>query len=231
MIGEVDEAILDSLKRGLSGQVPEDSIVLGQVVKKKGIYLENSNFTIEETAMGAISEVRHEELDESLDADGRSKTFKLSKAPVNELLLVETPQGTVRFQPDDYFVDRQAGMVTFRDAPKKGSGAVHIRYNLSTPVGESRFLKFILQYAITIKADSLEDRDRMTLSAIEALYRDMPSLATHGIEDIRLLRGYTVKDEEEPLKLSILLYSVQASLRVDTLMQPMGKIEIKQERK
>jgi hypothetical protein len=236
MIGEVDEAILSSLKKGLSGQVPEENIVLGQATGKKGVCLENTNFTIEEAAMGSVSEVKREEMEESFDADGKSKAFKLSRAPVNELLFVETPAGTVRFQPDDYFVDRQAGVITFRDAPKKGSGTVRIKYNLSTPVGESRFLKFALRYAVTIKAESLEERDRMTLAAIEALYRDMPALAMHGVEDIRLLRGYTVKsdaakDEDEPLKLSILQYDVQASLRIDTGMSPMGKIEIRQERK
>lgn len=231
MISEVDEAILSSLKKGLSGQVPEDCILLGQAIKTKGVSLENTNFTIEEGAMGSMSEVKREEREESFDADGKSKGFKLSKAPINELLFVEAPAGTVRFQPDDYFVDRQAGVITFRDAPKKGGDIVRVKYNLSTPVGESRFLKFMLQYAVTIKAESLEERDRMTLTAIETLYRDMPALAMHGVEDIRLLRGYTMKDEEEPLKLSVLQYSVQASLRIDTDMTPMGEIQIKQERK
>ena len=231
MISEVDEAILSSLKKGLSGQVPEDSILLGQAIKKKGVCLENTNFTIEETAMGSVSEVKREEMEDTFDADGKSKGFKLSKAPINELLFVETPAGTVRFQPDDYFVDRQAGVITFRDAPKRGGNAVRVKYNLSTPVGESRFLKFILQYTVTIKAESLEQRDRMTLTAIEALYRDMPALIMHGVEDIRLLRGYTMKYEEEPLKLSVLQYCVQASLRIDTDMTPMGEIQIKQERK
>ncbi len=230
MITEVDDAILASLRNGLSGLIPSDSIVVGWPAqnKRNTVFIDTSDFTIEDVCMGTLRQDMNEEFEETLDSDGKSTTFKLSRAPVNQLLLVEYPKGTARNAPDDYAVDLERGIVEFRDPPPRGKSAIRIKYDLPKPVGEKSFLRFLLTYSIAIVAGSNAERDRITLAAIEALYRDMPALVKHGVEDMKLIRGYSAPtDSDKTLRQSILVYSVRTTVAIETGMRPMDKIEIK----
>lgn len=227
MITEIDEAIMGSLKKGLADLVPPENFVAGSPdpKKKKYVSVENTDFTIEESGMD-ISDVRYEEKEDRFDADGGLKEFKLSVMPVREIMQVEQPEGTFRSAPDDYHADLFRGLVTFRDPPKKGKDAVRISYRLDRPLGESHILNFALCYTIAISSDDRGERDRITLAAIETLYRDVGSLFKQGVNDIRFERGYTADMEEGDGKLSMLEYTVMASRRIDVVYPPMDKIEI-----
>jgi len=230
MIREIDEAILASLRKGLSGLIPPDGIVLGRPaqVNKDMVFVEVPEFIIEDVCMGSLRQDMKEEAEETFDGDGKSMRFKLSRAPVNQLLLVEYPKGTARSAPDDYVVDMESGTVKFREPPPKGKSIIRIKYDLPRPVGEKSSLRFLLTYSIAIVAGSNEDRDRLTLASIEALYRDMPVLVRHGVEDMRLIKGYSAPvDGDRTLRQSILEYSVQTTLEIETRIPPMEKIEIK----
>ncbi len=230
MIKEIDEAILASLRKGLSGLIPPDGIVMGRParVNKDMVFVDVPEFIIEDVCMGSLRQDMKEEAEETFDGDGRSTRFKLSRAPVNQLLLVEYPKGTDRSAPDDYVVDLESGVVEFRDPPPRGKSIIRIKYDLPRPVGEKSSLRFLLTYSIAIVAGSNEDRDRLTLASIEALYRDMPVLVKHGVEDMRLVKGYSAPvDGDNTLRQSILEYSVQTTLEIGTRMPPMEKIEIK----
>jgi hypothetical protein len=228
MLKHIDEALIVSLKNGLSGMLPSENIVLGNPQpKKRAVFLSNTDFTIEETSMGTLSEEQKEEVEETLDADGKNTAFKLSKAPVNRLISVEYPRGRLRTYPDDYEMDHRLGVITFRDPPPKAKAGIRIRYDLPRPTGESSYLKFILMYTIAIFDDD-EGRDRITLAAIETLYRDMPALVKQGVEDIKLIRGYSAPYEgDKAERASFLVYSVQASMRLETKLPPIEKVQIK----
>jgi hypothetical protein len=227
MIEEIDEALAGSLRKGLAGLVPGENIVAGQTERtKSGVSIANIDFTIEESGM-QVSEVRNEEAEETFDATGQSAEFVLKGQPVNEILQVEYPRGTFRAAPDDYAFDRAFNAVVFRDPPKKGKGAVRIKYELAKPLGESRILKFVLTYAIVISTADVKERDRITLAAIETLYRDVDNLFRQGVGDIRFNRGYTVDAADGPVKSSVLEYTVTASRRIDITYPAIEKVEIK----
>jgi len=230
MIKEIDEAILASLRNGLSELVPADSIVLGgpEPKKKNAVFVDTADFIIEDVCMGSLRQDMREEFEETFDGDGKAMKFKLSRAPVNRLLFVEYPKGKARNAPDDYAADLEGGIVEFRDPPPKGKSIIRIKYDLPTPVGEKSFLKFLLTYNIAIVAGSNEDRDKLTLASIEALYRDMPMLEKHGVEDMKLIKGYSAPmDSDKTLRQSVLVYNIQTTVEVETRMPPMEKIEIK----
>ncbi len=231
MLKHIDDALLVSLRNGLAGLVPPEAIVLGSPEPgKKAMFLCNTDFTIEEMSMGTLSEEQKEEAEETLDSDGKTLAFKLSKAPVDRLISVEYPRGKLRTYPDDYEMDYRLGVITFRDPPPKAKGGIRVRYGLPRPTGESSYLKFVLMYTITILGDD-EGRDRLTLASIETLYRDMPALVKQGVEDIRLVRGYSAPYEgDKATRASFLVYSVQASLRLETKMAPIEKVEIKRKK-
>lgn len=221
MIPEIDEAILGSLRKGLAGLVPPEKI---SYEDKAGVRVANTGFTIEEAGM-EVSEVRNEETEQRFDADGQSIEFRLTGAPVKEVLQVEYPKGTFRSAPDDYTFDRVRGAVMFRDPPKKGKEAVRVSYMLDKPLGESRFLKFALIYTISISLEDARERDKVTLAAIEAIYKDVGSLFKQGVDDIRLDGGYSMESGEGVT--SVLEYTVMASRRIDIVYPPIEKVEIK----
>ncbi len=227
MIPEIDEAILGSLRKGLAGLVPEDRIAYGPADgPASGVRVASAGFTIEESGMAA-SDVRNEEREQRFDADGQALEFALSGTPVKEVLQVECPKGTFRAAPDDFTFDRVKGAVIFRDPPKKGKESVRIRYELDKPLGESRLIKFALLYTISIGLKDARERDKATLAAIEALYRDVGSLFLQGVDDIRFDRGYSVDAADGKGAVSVLEYTVRATRRIDIVYPPMEKIEIK----
>lgn len=226
MIPEIDEAILSSLKQGLSELVPADSIVIGTSPGKKGVYVSNTDFTIVESGMG-VTEVRNEEMAENFDADGQAAEFRLNGAPVKEILKVEHPKGRFRSAPDDFTFDKVKNAVIFREPPKKGKDSILITYELNKPLGESHILKFSLLYSIKISAENAADRDRITLAAIEALYRDTGDLFIQGVDDIKFNRGYTADTVEGDAKSSVLEYTVTTSRRIDVTYPAISKVEIK----
>jgi|GEM_PF-1437128 len=230
MIPAVDEAILGSLKASLSGIVPEDGIILGEPGpgKKTRVYLNNDDFVIEETCIGSMAKTMYEEAEETFDGDGKAVEFKLARAPVQQIQLVEYPKGTVRSVPDDYGSDNDKGIVVFRDPPPKGKGNIRVRYTLPNPVGEISFLRFALTYGITIVSEDREDRDRATLACIEALYKDMNGLFMKGVEEIKLVKGHsTPLDGDKSARANVLVYSVLTSMKIERAMTSMGKIDIK----
>lgn len=230
MIRAVDEAILESLQSSLSGIVPADNIVIGEPVpgKTNGVYLHNDGFVLEDTCMGSMAETMYESAEETLDGDGKAVEYKLARAPVQELKLVEYPKGTVRFSPDDYEWDGDKGIIVFRDAPPKGKGNIRVSYVLPNPVGEMSFLRFVLTYGITVLSEDQDERDRITLACIEALYKDVSGLSRKGVEEIRLVKGYSrPPGEDKPARANVLVYCVQTSMKIERAMSPMGRIDIK----
>lgn len=227
MISEIDEAILGSLRKGLADMVHPDNIGSGiGPDKKKSVLVSNTDFTIEESGM-SVSEVKNEEKFEIFDADGQSAEFTLTGTPVKEILKVEHPKGHFRTAPDDYTLDKVKNSIVFREAPKKGSDAVLIRYELDKPLGESHILKFALIYSINISAENPSDRDKITIAAIETLYKDVNSLFLQGVEDIKFNRGYTKDSPDGTGKNTVLEYTVMASRRIDVVYPTIGKVEIK----
>jgi hypothetical protein len=226
MIPEIDEAILSSLRKGLEGMVPAESIVPGMNHLKNGVCVSNTDFTIVESGM-KVTEVRNEEKLEVFDGDGQLLEFKLTGEPVREILKVEHPHGRFRAAPDDFTFDRVKNTVVFREPPKKGKDSVAITYELDKPLGESHILKFALLYAIAVTADKAADRDKITLAAIEALYRDAGNLFLQGVDDIRFNRGYTIDAAEGDVKSSVLEYTITTSRRIDVTYPAITQVEIK----
>ena len=227
MIPEIDEAILGSLRKGLADLVPADNIGSGiEPLKKKCVCVSNTDFTIEESGM-SVSEVKNEEKFEIFDADGQSAEFRLTGTPIKEILKVEHPKGHFRAAPDDYTLDKVKNVIVFRETPKKGSNAVLIRYELDKPLGESRILKFALLYTLEIRAENASDRDKITLAAIETLYREVNSLFLQGVDDISFDRGYTHDLPDGAGKSTILEYTVMASRRIDIVYPAIAKVDIK----
>ncbi len=95
MIGQIDDALLERLKSGLS--LAKDEVVLGPAAgKKRSVSLVCTDFIVDETSVGGSTSVKYEEVADSFDADGSSVIFRLSRPPVKAMSSVESPQAPSR---------------------------------------------------------------------------------------------------------------------------------------
>ncbi len=228
MITEVDEALIDSLRKGLSKLVPSENIALGEVDPKKGkcLALANTDFVVEELGIGGSAGVKREEVTENIKPDGVSREFNLSGKPLRPIIGVERPIGTTMTEPDGYKIDYSTGKITFRAAPAKGE-SIRVRYYLARSIAEVKMLKLALTYYLTIWADDPREREDITLEAIKALYSQATELGRQGIGGIKLIKG-TLVDLPGDLsrKARRIEYRVEADIAIELPQPPIERIEI-----
>ena len=225
----MDEAILESLRKGLSDLVPSENITVGEMDQKKdkSIFLMNTGFTVEEQGIGGSVSVKKEEAAEKFDSDGKKKDFSLSQKPLKPLVSVESAVGSLKSEPDDYTVDYQKGLISFRAPPEKGRESVQIKYNIACAVAETRNLEFTLTYLIYVRGEDIQNRDQIMLETIKVLYREKAALAKKGVEELKLIKGYTIqKAEGQNTNVGIIEYQMETTIRIETLMPPIERIEI-----
>jgi hypothetical protein len=225
MIADVDDAILDFLREGLSELVPTDDIIIGEVDTSKpiSISLLNTHFTVEEQGIGGSGSVKKEEIVETFDSDGKETDFTLSKKPLQPLVIVENPVGTEKKEPDDYFVDYSTDSISFRESPEKGT--VQVKYCIARAVAETRNLKFILNYSLAVWANDPVNRDSIALEAIKVLYRERPGLEKRHVSEIRMTKGYLDYSDKTMVK-RVLEYQVETTITIELPLPPMAQIEI-----
>ncbi len=227
MITEVEEVILEFLRKHLSESIPPENIIIGDIdpKKAKSISLSNTGFTVEELGIGGSGGVKKEEVIEKFDSDGKKKDFKLSQKPLRPLISVENPAGAIKKEPDDYTVNYAGGLISFRMPTEKGKGSVLAKYYIAHAVGETRNLKFILAYSLTVWAHDQNERNKTALEAIRVLYRERANLAKRGVSEMKLIKGYSAEIAEKK-KVSIIEYQAETTVKIEMPVPSIEKIEI-----
>jgi hypothetical protein len=228
MIKIVDEALIESLKKGLSGLIPPENIVLGEVDMQKSKYLalENADFTVAEEGIGGSAQEKREEVAESIEPDGSKSEFDLAGNPLRPIINVEASDGSLMSEPDDYKLDYQKNKIHFRVPPPKGQ-PVLVRYYLGRSIAEVRTLKLALTYYLTIWANDPLERDSITIEAIKTIYSHLKDLERKGIEEIKLIKGQLLNlSEDQTTKARRIEYLVKADIRIETPLTPIERIEI-----
>jgi hypothetical protein len=218
MIGQIDDALLEKLKNGLSGVISKDDVALGPLPgKKRSVSLACTDFTVDETSVGGSTSVKYEEVVESFDADGAMTTFRLSRPPARAIMSVESPPGTLRKEGDDYLAEPSKGIVSLRAAPKKLKGGVKVKYITPRAIGEVQNVHLALTYAIAVKDGDLRKREDIALEIIRMFYREKHLLIDQGVEDIQVVKGFGNGHEGSPDDELTLVYRVLTTLRVDVI--------------
>lgn len=203
--------------------IPAENIMIGELdTNKTSISLINTGFTIEELGIGGSGGVKQEEVIEKFHPNGKTEHFNLSKKPLRPLIRVENPIGTVKNEPDDYIADYESGKISFRSPPEKGKESVQVKYQIARTVGETRKLKFMLVYSISVWADDLQEKNLLTLEVIKALYRERNTLINSGIDEMKLIKGYSA----DARKASIVEYHVETTIQIEMPLPPIERIEI-----
>ena len=138
MIREIDEALVEALRKEMAEIMPAQGISVGPPAAGEGpgLGLVSTGFLVEEHGIGSSKAVEKEEVTDVFEANGETKDFALKQMAVKPLLAVEAPPGTPRGEPADYTVDYVKGVVSFREAPPKAKKAALVRYNVARATGE-----------------------------------------------------------------------------------------------
>lgn len=224
MIPEVEKAILESLQSGLAEVVPSGDISIGEpgTTKMLSLSLLNTDFTVEEQGIGGSGSVKREEITETFPSDGKRTDFTLSQKPLQSHMSVQSPAGTEKNEPDDYVVDYRNDLISFREPPEKGT--VQVQYCIARAVAETRNLKFILNYSLTVWAEDPAKRDHITAEIIRILFQAQPELEKRGVSEIRLIKGYLSAGQSKTSR--ILEYRVETTIQIEMLLPSMEQIEI-----
>lgn len=227
MIGDADNAILEFLQKGLSGQLSADAVYIGELdpTKEKSLSIMCTSFSVEEEGIGGSGGIRWESASDDFSADGKTAEFPLSQKPVRPLISVETPPGTVKNTPDDYTVDYDRGTVTLRVVPDK-KVKVRISYHVDHPVAETRAIRLLLTYHLTIVADIWEEREQIVLEAMKVLYRERSLLEQRGISEVRLVRGFVELPPEKEIVTHVLEFQAQTTIQIEVPLPLIAKIPI-----
>lgn len=225
MIEEVDNAILELLRKNLAELVRYEDITTGDLDPERttSVSIINSDFLVEELGIGGSGSIKKEKIADDLKSDGKKKEFSLSRKPLQPVM-VETPVGTGKKETDDYTVDYENGTVSFRGSPEKG--VVRVTYFVARDVAEIRNLQFVLTYSLMISAKDPDKRNKITMETIKALYREKPELVKRGISQIRLMKGYLKKISEDRITVSILEYQLETTVEIEMPMPSIEHIEI-----
>lgn len=229
MIQQVDDAILAALKGGLKEIVPPGDITLGAMPEAaRGVALLCNDFTVDDRGIGGSVGVAYEEMSESFDSDGSGKAFRLSKGPARAVLAVESPPGASRREIDDYVLDPSRSVISFRAAPKKAKGGVHVRYSTTRAVGEIGSLSLVMRYAVLIRSPDARERGQIAREAMNTLFREKGALNAQGLEDLQLLEGYRgIWPCDDHTDVWTLLYEARTTLSVGMLpATSMAKIDV-----
>jgi hypothetical protein len=100
-IKEIDDALLEAVRKQMSGTIPPQNVVTGTPGGREGpfVSLASTGFVVEEQGLGSSKTVKKEEVSDTFDTGGDTKDFTLSQAPVKPLVRVESPAR--REQPAD----------------------------------------------------------------------------------------------------------------------------------
>jgi hypothetical protein len=225
MIEEVDNTILELLRKTLAELVRPEDITTGEFEPKRttAISIINSDFSVEELGIGGSGSIKKEKIVDDFKSDGKTKDFSLSQKPLQSVI-VENPIGTEKNETDDYTIDYENGTVSFRSASEKGG--VRITYFAARDVAEIRNLQFVLTYSLMINAKDPQDRNKITMETIKALYREKPEMVKKGISQIRLIKGYLKKISDDPITVSVLEYQLETTVEIEMPMPAIEYIEI-----
>ncbi|MCK9440671.1 MAG: hypothetical protein M0Q13_04535 [Methanothrix sp.] len=228
MIENVNRALLESLRKGLSGKVPPECISLEAVdpAKEKYISLMNTDFTVEEVGIGGVGGIKSEEMVEKIEPDGVCSDFHLSGQAVQPIINVESPAGTSLVEPNDYKFDHSTNMISFRVPPTIGK-SILVRYHLARSIAEIKTLKFALIYSMTIWAKDPLERDEIAMEIIKTVYSQISSLDKQGISMIKPIKGILASLPGDKIKkIRVIDYLVETEIQIELPMPSIDSIQI-----
>lgn len=231
MIRQCDTKVLHVLQTGLSGIVPVEEIRLGEETgdRKPGIIVRNTGFTITDSSIGGYGGETYEAREELFDTDGKKTEFSLGTIPLRPLSAVECPPGTPRTEPDDFIVDCEKSIISFRIPPEKGKKSLKVQYRIARYLAEVITLGIDLDYIITIIAEEHEKRDQLMLELVKTLFDRRNFINADELTEVRLVRGY-LEPEITPgtVQPAILECQIESVITIEIGLPTIKRIDISQ---
>lgn len=225
IVKALQENIPDIPKDRISTRKPD----LKKTAKLPIISVSSSDFTFEDAGVGGGGTDVKEEAQEYLSGDGKTKTFALPSKPIRPLLRVEAPKGEFSRENDDYLVDYEKSVVTFRSPPPKGKDNILVKYYSAKTAGETKLVRMNIKFNVDVWADDETQRDGIAVDAIKALLLAQEDLAMKDI-GLKPYQGQNLELEDgiaNGVFAKRIVYGVETHLQVKLPVSRIERIEVR----
>ncbi len=228
MIHEVNEAMVERLRKCLADRVPADHIQYGTPGKQlPTVSLLCTGFTPGETSIGSAG-VRKECVEETCTLKGGATNLTLSVNPVEAPVRVESSAGTVN--PSLFKVNLSTGSISFYAPLGKTATDLTVSYHIDRSVAEKRALTLNLQYRILVAAKSIHDMNESTIAIVREFAFNPDAHFDQIVEAVRFVRCDAGAEENADRYASTLAFEVVASLEHEIEFGPLDRFTISREK-
>lgn len=221
MFIELEDRIVKILKEKIK-EVPSSNITLdGKPSGQPAIWISSTVFKIRRAELAEGEEGG--EMEEVFSGDGANSSFRLKEKPTS-IIAIESPPGKRMREMDDYTVDYDEGLVTFRNPPPKGTNNIALKYLSAKKKSTVVRMRLRAKYYINIMAKDRRQADGIAESVIKSLVESESELA--GIaEAFKPIKGRHIAENQVSLT-----YLAELELKLEKLIPPIEKIEIRERR-
>jgi hypothetical protein len=226
MLREIEDKLVQVLREKIV-DLPKESIVVGvEPSKLPAVVISNIEFKLEKADMAENLDSGEIEVEEKLSPNGSDTLFKLQEEPLKNSIQVESPIGTRLTEKDDYSIDYAKFSITLQKAPIKGKNSLRVNYKSKNRVLTLKTLKLKTLYSVDVSGQDQVEADLLGEKVVKAFLEAEDKLADDGIE-IKPIGGKMFLEEKTArVQLS---YAVERTMRLEQVIGPIEKIEIKRE--
>ena len=229
MFDEISSEIVRALQSNMTG-FPKESIRTGTPAPDSKSFplvsVTSSDFKFEDAGLGGNASVEKELALESFSCDGKITTFKLEGKPERPLVSVEFPPKVPHSEPEEYRMDYSKGVITFREAPKKGKDNLIVKYYSASKAGSIRSIRMNVNYNVDVWSKNEAERDRLTIDVIKAIAISQEDFSTKGMH-VKPVEGKNL-EATEGIFAKRLVYGVEADLKVKIPAARIERVEVRQ---
>jgi hypothetical protein len=226
MLKEIEDKLVQVLREKIVDLPKENIVVSVEPNKFPAVVLSNVEFKLEKAEMAENMDSGAIVLEEKLSPNGSETVFRLQEGPLKDSVQVESPVGTQLTERENYLVDYEKFSLKFQKAPAKGKNNLKVTYKSKNRVLTLKTLKLKTIYSADVSGKDRTEVDLLAEKVVKAFLEAEDRLADEGIEIKPVGGKMFVEEETAKVQLS---YAVEKIMRLEQVVGPIEKIEIKRE--
>jgi len=221
VLDEIAIMLMETIKKRLS--LAEGEVVIGVPTGEDGIFIDLSEFNVEQFGIGKSSFTKKDEIREFFSGNGEQRNFKLKYKPIKPVKRIEHPIGFPLTEKKDFKISYENGTVTFNKPPEKGDENILVIYYSSEASREIDLYKLKAVYNLKIAYKDPKKTLYMTYKVLEVLLGSIDDFEKAGLK-VRILSGKNVE------KAKTLPVEIESVIQIEKAVPPIEKISIKGEK-
>ena len=223
MFAEIEDTITRVLREKLV-EIPKDHIAINAWPNKPpAVRILNLKFKLQKGDIGENRDMGKVEIDEKFDSDGAKTSFRLQEKPLKNSVRVESPPGILLCEKDDYEIEYAHDSINLHEAAEKGKNKILVKYCSQNSIMNLKSLKLRALYCFDVWGSDRVEADSLAEQVLKTLVTAEEQFLSIDLE-MRPVGGAFLPEEEQKIRLK---YVLEKEIRIEQIIGPMEKIEIK----